>query len=248
MKRYGLIGRKLSHSFSKEFFEKKFISENVQNCSYGLFELENEIEVKDFLLKREFDGLNVTIPYKETVIPYLDILSEEAKSIGAVNCIKNNKGKLIGFNTDAFGFSQSLKPCINSDITKAIVFGSGGASKAVNYVLDQLGIEYLVVSRNPIEDQISYSDLDGNRIKTHKLIINTTPLGMYPNVNSFPDLPYDELTDKHLLFDLVYNPKETAFLSHGKRKGAQTVNGEKMLILQAEKSWALWNNHNAQDY
>lgn len=246
MKTYGLIGKSLSHSFSKDFFESKFERENINDVRYLNFELE-EIEDLPKLIKNNPDlvGLNVTIPYKISVIKYLDIIDKDAKYIGAVNTIKinrkNNKIELEGFNTDAFGFYHSLYEHIRPIHQKALILGSGGSSKAIAYVMNQFGISILEVSRNPLKsNQLSYRMIDKETILNHRVIINTTPLGMYPNTDSYADIPYEFLTSDHILFDLVYNPSETLFLKMGKKHGAITINGMEMLQFQAAKSWEIW--------
>ena len=243
MKQYGLIGYPLSHSFSKGYFAEKFAKENIVDCKYDVFPLE---KIEDFVElcndKKNLIGLNVTIPYKEKIIPFLDELDETAANIGAVNTIKFSNGKEIGYNSDAYGFEMSLKPLLKQHHTKALILGTGGASKAVEYVLRKLGISFQYVSRNKNEKAISYEELNEAIIQHSKLIINTTPIGMYPNIDTAPDIPYNVLTEKHLLYDLVYNPEETLFLKKGKEKGAQTKNGLEMLYLQAERSWEIWNS------
>lgn len=236
----GLIGYPLGHSFSPSYFEEKFKKLNITNSEYLAYPIE---DIKD--IEKVFDkgvtGLNVTIPYKEKVIPFLDELSDEAYEINAVNTIKVKDGKRIGYNTDVYGFEMSLKSLLGSEtMENGLILGSGGASKAVKFVLDKLGINYTVVSRNTKYQ--TYADLDGDILESHKLIINTTPLGMFPNVNECPDLPYYALTEKHFLFDLIYNPEKTLFLNKGYKKKCSTKNGYEMLILQAEKSWDIWNH------
>ncbi len=243
MKSFGLIGRSLQHSFSKDYFDKKFIKEKIQDCEYALFELSKIEEIK-FLTQNnpQLRGLNVTIPYKESVIPFLDEIDAESKEIGAVNTIKILNGKLKGYNTDVIGFRNSIKPFLENIHTRALILGSGGASKAIANVLKKLGIQVLFVSRNPKGDhQISYADINEYVIKHHLLIINTTPLGTFPNVEEMPTLPYHLLTPQHFLYDLVYNPTETQFLKKGKEKGAICINGEQMLKIQAEEAWKIWN-------
>ena len=243
MKQYGLIGYPLSHSFSKGYFAEKFAKENIVDCKYDVFPLE---KIEDFVElcndKKNLIGLNVTIPYKEKTIPFLDELDETAANIGAVNTVRFSNGKKIGYNSDAYGFEMSLKPLLKSHHTQALILGTGGASKAVEYVLKKLGIAFQYVSRTKNDKAISYEELNESIIQHSKLIINTTPIGMYPNIDTAPDIPYNVLTEKHLLYDLVYNPEETLFLKKGKEKGAQTKNGLEMLYLQAERSWEIWNS------
>lgn len=244
MKQFGLIGFPLSHSFSKKYFTKKFEKENIKDCSYELFEIETIDGLKNVLTNSDnLVGLNVTIPYKQAIIPFLDDISKEAKAIGAVNTVKIVDGKLIGYNSDVFGFSQSLKPFFKSYHERALILGTGGASKAVHFALNSLGVDCLFASRNPKENnEIGYDKINDYVMKHHLLIINTTPLGTHPNVATKPELPYQFITDKHLLYDLVYNPEQTEFLKLGKEQGATTINGLQMLILQAEKSWDIWKN------
>ena len=187
-------------------------------------------------------GLNVTIPYKKSIIPYLDSLSSEAEEIGAVNTIVFSKGKLTGHNTDHIGFQNSIKPFLENSMERALILGTGGASKGVIYALTKIGIDCLSVSRNPKEDQLSYNDLNEYVFKHHLLIVNTSPVGMYPNSNQSPEIPYQHLTKEHLLVDLIYNPSETLFLKNGKKQGARILNGEAMLNHQAEAAWAIWNS------
>lgn len=238
--RYGLIGYPLTHSFSPEWFSEKFAAEDI-DATYKAYPLENIGSINDLLANYPLKGLNVTIPYKTGVIDFLDTLSPEVKVIGAVNCIDIRHGKRIGYNTDIIGFEQSLTPLLQAHHTKALVLGTGGAAKAVNYVLDKLGIERTSVSRNKSESNYTYEELTEDIIKTHTLIINTTPLGMSPNEDDAPPIPYDHLTQDHLLYDLIYNPGETKFLRLGKAQGAITRNGYEMLVLQAEASWEIWN-------
>lgn len=240
---FGLIGRNISYSFSKTYFDNKFNLMNLSGYSYENFDLPS---LKEFptLIKRNnaLRGLNVTIPYKEEIIPYLDSLDKKAKRIGAVNTIKFTKDGLKGYNTDVYGFKKSIQPFLTEWHKKALILGTGGASKAVAFVLNELGISYKYVSRNPIGDQIGYSDLNKEIISTHTVLVNCTPLGTFPNTEVKPDIPYQFLTSKHLLFDLIYNPEKTAFLLTGEQRGAIISNGGKMLELQAEKAWQIWNS------
>lgn len=248
MRTFGIIGFPLGHSWSAKFFSEKFQREGISDAEYKIFPLES---ITDFqkLLESEpnLAGLNVTIPYKEKVIPYLDRLEGAAAETAAVNVIhfdrSGSKLKLTGHNTDVVGFEQSL---LEENITlprKALVLGTGGASKAVTWVLKKLGCDYLLVSRKPAGlGTIAYTDLTGEMIREHTLIINTTPLGMHPNIDSCPDIPYHWLTEDHILFDLVYNPPETLFMKKGKEMGCKTVNGLGMLLGQAKKAWEIWNS------
>ncbi len=246
MKQFGLIGYPLTHSFSEKYFLEKFSRESIDDCNYKLFPLK-QIEQFPELIKDNISlqGLNVTVPYKESVIRYLDKMSDVVREIGAVNCIKIAKTEqgtqLIGYNTDVFGFETSLKPHLKSWHQHAIILGTGGSAKAVAYVLKKLGINYTYVSRKPVnKDAISYPDLTKLFIKSHLLIINTTPLGMFPLTKNFPKIPYDHLSVQHLLFDLIYNPEQTQFLKKGKLQGATILNGLEMLHVQAEKSFEIW--------
>ena len=242
MRTFGLIGKTLSHSFSKHFFEQKFKKEKIIDAKYKNFELKRIDDFK-FLKEKKINGFNVTIPYKGSIIPFLDGLSEEAEEIEAVNTIKYENEKWIGYNTDIYGFSQSLQTLLNSIIpSKALILGTGGASKAVRSVLERMKIRIQYVSQNKKEDAITYEELTKDIISHHTLIVNTTPLGMYPKIERFPDIPYYALTEDHRVFDLIYNPSETVFLQKAKRRGAKVKNGLQMLELQALKSWEIWNS------
>lgn len=239
---YGLIGYPLSHSFSPGYFKEKFAKVEI-DAVYRLFPLANIKELPQLLAKYpSLSGLNVTIPYKEQVIPFLDDIDNAAKAIGAVNCIKISNGQLKGYNTDVIGFEHSLAPLLQPQHTKALVLGTGGAAKAVAYVLGKLNINYQLVSSSDKTGTIAYRDISTDTIEEHKLIINTTPLGMHPNTDACPDIPYSALGETHLLYDLIYNPEETTFLKKGNAQGATTKNGYEMLVLQAEASWDIWNN------
>ena len=236
----GLIGYPLSHSFSPSYFAEKFAQLGIKDSEYLAYSIDEIGKIND-IFESGVTGLNVTIPYKEQVIPFLDKLSEEAAEIGAVNTIKIKNGLKVGYNTDVYGFRASLLGQIgDAKIERALILGSGGASKAVKFVLGKLGIDFKIVSRK--EEYLTYEKLDSETIQNHKLIINTTPLGMYPNVGNCPDLPYEGLTKHHFLYDLVYNPEKTMFLKKGESAGAGIKNGNDMLILQAEKSWEIWND------
>jgi shikimate dehydrogenase len=246
MRRFGLIGFPLSHSFSKKFFTQKFREENIEGCEYDLFPIER-IALLPGLINSDpgLEGINVTIPYKLDVIPYLNEIDEAAGQIGAVNCIRvsrNGNGLFLkGYNTDAYGFEASLAPMLEVQHTRALVFGDGGAAKAVKYVLGKLGIQYQVVTRKPAEGSISYEDVSPALLKEYTILINTTPLGMSPDYSTRPEIPYEALSEKHLAYDLVYNPEETAFLHLCREKGVKIKNGLEMLYLQAERSWYIWN-------
>jgi shikimate dehydrogenase len=242
MRRFGLIGKTLKHSFSKTWFTEKFADEGITDCSYENFELPS-IDSFPELIKSTPDlaGINITIPYKELVLQYLHHADNTVKEIGACNCIKVDNGLLLGFNTDAVAFEKSLRTKLLPHHQCALVLGSGGASKAVQYALKQIGMDFLVVSRDKKTNQLGYEDVGLEVIEGHQVIINTTPLGMYPNVDDDPPIPYEMLTPEHLLFDLVYNPPESKFLQQGKKQGADIINGYDMLVGQAEESWRIWN-------
>lgn len=245
MQKYGLLGYPLGHSFSKNYFNQKFESEKI-DAQYVNFEISDIKYIKNVLKENpNLNGLNVTIPYKEQVIPYLDDLDEDARLIGAVNVIKFTKGflgktKLIGYNSDIIGFKRSIEPLLDSSHRKALILGTGGASKAVMHGLKQLGVGTTFVSRTPKEHCITYQDVTPELLESYTVIVNTTPLGMFPNVDACPDIPYDALTTKHLLYDLLYNPDETLFMKKGKEHGAVVKNGLEMLLLQAFAAWEIW--------
>lgn len=245
MPHYGLIGYPLSHSFSQKYFTEKFSLLGLTDCHYFNFEIDAIEKLKEVIQSHSnLKGLNVTIPFKEKVIPLLNELDETAMEIGAVNTIKffidGDKKWLKGFNTDAFGFQHSLQPLLLPHYKKALILGTGGASKAVAYVLKRLGIDFHFVSRSKKATHFTYDDLNAELINEHLIIINTTPLGTYPQTDSCPTLPYEYLTDHHLCFDLIYNPTETLFLQKAKSKGATITNGLAMLRLQAERAWEIW--------
>lgn len=242
-KTYGLIGKSLRHSFSPGYFKNKFEKEGIKNSTYRAFELEN---IKQFLKliedKKGISGLNVTIPYKESIIPFLDELSENSKIIGAVNTIQFIDGKTIGHNTDVIGFEKSLQPLLKKHHTHALILGTGGAAKAVEFVMQKLSIEFKYISRSKAGNALSYKDLTKENIDEHTLIINTTPLGMYPYLDTFPHIPFEYISQKHLVYDLIYNPAETRLMTLAKEKGATVKNGLEMLEIQAEESWKIWNS------
>ncbi len=243
MKHYGLIGEKLSHSFSKDYFAKKIASANI-NATYENVECASIQHVKEVLRSGKFDGMNITIPYKESIIPFLDQIDPIASEVGAVNTIKNVNGKWIGYNTDVFGFKQMIKPFFKSYHERAIIFGTGGASKAVKYVLEKVGASVIFISRNPqSEFEFSYDEVNDIMLNSCYIIVNTTPLGMFPNINEELPIPYEFLNSKHLAIDLVYNPDETVFLKKAKLKKSWTLNGLTMLQQQAEKSWEIWREN-----
>ena len=246
MKKYGLIGFPLTHSFSKRYFTEKFETENIDS-TYDNFEIDNISKFPDIIKNNpDIIGLNVTIPYKEQVIPFLNELNDSAREVGAVNTIKIIRTKsgvhLKGFNTDTYGFENSLKPLLKEHHKKALILGTGGASKALKYVLNKLGIGYISASIEELkENEIRYEDIDEKMINERLLIINATPLGTYPKVDTCPNIPYEFITDKHLLFDLVYNPELTVFLKNGLERGAAIKNGYEMLLLQAIRAYEIWN-------
>jgi shikimate dehydrogenase len=242
-KLYGLIGRNIDYSFSKGFFTEKFSKEPFQDCEYQNFDIQN---IEDFteILKNNptLKGLNVTIPYKQVVIPYLNKLSKKAAKIGAVNVIRfTKKGNLKGYNSDCYGFKKALKPLLKAHHKKALILGTGGAAQAIAFALEELNIGYTFVSREATENTIDYTRLNVTTFDNFQIIINCTPLGTSPNVKEFPPIPYDFFTEKHIAFDLIYNPEETQFLKKAKKKGAITKNGMEMLVFQAEKAWEIWN-------
>lgn len=249
MRKFGLVGFPLGHSFSQKYFSDKFLSESISGCSYENFELES-LDLLDYIVlsDSEIAGLNITIPYKTEILNYVDIADDEAVKVGAVNVLKikyaNGRRTIKGFNTDIFGFEESLVPLLGGrKINSAIILGTGGSSKAVAYVLKKLGIDILHVSRNPESESLSYRELTDKSLMENKLIINTTPLGMFPDTASLPDINYDTLSSGHILFDLVYNPEITSFLKEGEKRGCLIAGGLKMLHLQAERSWEIWNDN-----
>jgi shikimate dehydrogenase len=243
MKRFGLIGKRLGHSFSAKYFAEKFEREGLQGCDYSLYELP-EIEcVKEFMLTPDLVGFNVTIPYKQQIIPYLDALDAQAREVGAVNCVKIERdGRRVGYNTDVDGIRLSLDKLLGEEkVSAALVLGTGGASQAVQYVLRERGIDYKVVSREKGKADLTYDDLTQEVMAAHRLIINASPVGMYPACDNCPDIPYAMLSGSHFLFDLVYNPLTTRFMELGAEQGAATLSGIDMLYAQAESAWRIWN-------
>ncbi|GAB5418418.1 MAG: shikimate dehydrogenase [Crocinitomicaceae bacterium] len=239
MKRYGLIGQSLGHSFSPSFFKKYFEEQQIE-AVYELIELDSLENCREAI--KEFDGCNVTIPYKESIIPFLDELSDDAKAIGAVNVIQVVNGKLIGHNTDAFGFHQSIKPFLTNLHERGLILGTGGASKAVAHVLKSIGLDVFYISRSPNnENEFPYDQVNEQMLASCKLIVNTTPVGMHPNNDALIPLPYAFLTPEHLSVDLIYNPRKTRFLQESELRGAAILNGETMLKEQALKAYRIWN-------
>ncbi|HYC40801.1 MAG TPA: shikimate dehydrogenase [Chitinophagaceae bacterium] len=242
MRLYGLIGFPLTHSFSKRYFSEKFAREGITDCRYELFPL-REIEELPGLIDAHpgLRGLNVTVPHKKSVIQYLHSTGGIPSGLRACNCIRVREGRLVGYNTDWIGFEKSFTPLLGPEHRNVLVLGQGGAAEAVIFVLEKLGLRYSVVSRVLHgRAQFRYEDLDAGVIETHEVIINTTPVGMYPDAESAPAIPYEAITPRHLLFDLVYNPAQTIFLKKGAGQGAATANGELMLVIQAEESWKIW--------
>ena len=243
IEKYGLIGKNISYSFSKQYFTDKFKQENLPNFSYENFDISDINQLQSIVAETLYlKGLNVTIPYKESVFPFLDKIDKKALAIGAVNTIKiTKKQKLKGYNTDYYGFKKAIKPYLKPHHKKALILGTGGASKAVAYALHTLEIDYKFISRNPKTEQLSYEDLNSEIFNEYHIVINCTPLGTFPNIAEFPPLPYSFFTNKHLAFDLIYNPAETSFLQKAKEFKSETLNGYQMLIFQAEKAWRIWN-------
>lgn len=244
MRLFGLIGYPLTHSFSKKYFTEKFGKEGITDSRYELFEIKDASQLTEIISNnQDLCGLNVTIPHKKAVLPFLDELDEPIRKIGAVNVIKvTSDGKLKGYNSDYYGFKYSLLNFLPEGFkSQALVLGTGGAAEAVFAALGELKISYKIVSRDPAKG-ITYQDIDASLLEKHHLIINTTPLGMYPKIETCPEIPYHLLNSSYFLYDLVYNPEETSFMKRGKDVGAQTKNGLEMLILQAEKAWEIWNS------
>ncbi|MFZ2899671.1 MAG: shikimate dehydrogenase [Saprospiraceae bacterium] len=243
MRRFGLIGYPLGHSFSRRYFTEKFLREGRSDCLYELFPLASIGELPNLLAEfPDLEGFNVTIPYKVQILPFLSSLDPASASVGAVNTVSVRNGELRGYNTDVWGFQTSLKGFLPETFKgRALVLGSGGASRAVQYVLRKMGIDFTVVSRRPGPGGLGYTALDAAALQAHSLIVQTTPLGMYPQDHTSPPIPYNLLSKAHYLYDLVYNPEETIFLQKGKEEGAQVKNGLEMLYLQAEKAWEIWN-------
>ena len=243
MKTFGLVGKNIDYSFSRSYFTDKFKKENL-NCIYKNFDI-HSIDEFDMIFKtsKKISGLNVTIPYKEAVLPFLDALDADAESIGAVNTIKFQNGKRIGYNTDHYGFEKSLKPYLNVNHKSALILGTGGASKAIAFALNNLNIPFSFVSRIPdSENCFGYDELNSEIIAAHKIIINCTPLGTHPKIELYPPIPDQAISKDHFLYDLIYNPSQTQFLNFGLKAKATAVNGRKMLELQAERSWETWDS------
>lgn len=243
MRKFGLIGYPLSHSFSKKYFTEKFARENIEDSVYELYPIENIAELPRLISEHDLSGLNVTIPYKRQVLPYLNDVTKAVLEMEACNCILIRDGRLYGHNTDVTGFERTFAPHLQAHHHKALILGTGGAASAVEFILKKLNINYQLVSRNKSSshNSITYGDLNEQLLKEHTVIINTTPLGTSPDVNSCPDIPYEFITPQHYLYDLVYNPAKTLFLQKGEEKGATIQNGAQMLVIQAEESWKIWN-------
>jgi shikimate dehydrogenase len=240
MQRYGLIGFPLKNSFSVNYFNQKFAEQGI-DAVYQNFALDSIAAFPELIKNhQDLNGINVTIPYKQQVIPFLNHLDIVAQKVGAINTIKFTQNELIGYNTDVFGFEKSILPLLKPWHQSALVLGAGGASKAVHYVLNKLGIKYTQVSRKS-DEGLLYEEVDKSFIRSHQIIINCTPLGMFPLVDDFPPIPYNFITNLHLVYDLIYLPEETLFLKQAREKGAITKNGLEMLTLQAEKAWQIWN-------
>ena len=243
MRQYGLIGHPLVQSFSKIYFEEKFTKENITDASFHLFDISDISQLTSVLKDHpKLQGFAVTIPYKQTVIPYLDEISSEAEKIGAVNCVHIRDGKLKGYNTDVVGFAASFLPMLTHTNNKALILGTGGASKAAQYVLSQNNIPYQIVSRQSSKNSIRYEDVSKATLEEYNIVINCTPLGMVPNETTFPNIPYQYTTENHIFYDMVYKPAETLFLKKAKAQGASVMNGFDMLLAQAEKNWNIWNS------
>jgi shikimate dehydrogenase len=244
MPRFALIGKKLGHSWSKQWFTQKFSNPEWEGYEYINLETDSIAEIRDLVHQYKLDGMNITIPYKRSVLPFLDGCTEEVEKIGAVNTVKVfGDGKLVGYNTDVFGFEKSITPLLQSHQNKALILGTGGASQAVKFILQKLNISFQMVSRtneNENESALTYADLTATLISEYTIIINTTPLGMHPNLESCPDIPFEGIEKGHLIFDLVYNPTETLFLKKARLQGAKTKSGEEMLHLQAERALEIW--------
>jgi shikimate dehydrogenase len=247
MRKFGLIGYPLGHSFSKKYFTEKFLAENVSDCSYKNYPLNNIEEFRQLISSdNQLEGLNITIPYKSEILPFLDVIESEAAIIGAVNVVKirryEGQIRLYGYNSDVTGIRDTLLPFLSENVRNALILGTGGSSRAVCYVLKEFGLNVICVSREKKQGVLTYSDIDTAIIDSTQLIINTTPLGMFPDIESRPEIDYKMLNKTHILFDLVYNPEITTFLRLGAEQGCSTVSGMKMLYSQAEKAWEIWNN------
>ena len=246
MKVYGIIGYPLGHSFSKKYFTEKFAKEGINNCSYEIFAIKSVDDLKDVMIQNPgLKGINITIPHKQSILSLLDDTTKLPQNLHACNCIKIINGKLIGYNTDVIGFEQSLLTQLKNHHTHALILGNGGAAEAVKFVLNKINIAFKIVSRKLHNgSDLTYAEITEKIIRENLLIINTTPLGTFPNVNEYPDILYQYLTAQHFLYDLVYNPAKTLFLKKGEEHGATIKNGYDMLVIQAEESWRIWNEKN----
>ena len=242
---FGIIGYPLDHSFSQKYFTEKFQREGIRDCIYEVYPIRAIAEIRDLIkLHSQLQGLNITIPYKQAILPFVDDTTNIPTGLNACNCIKIIDGRITGYNSDITGFERSLLPQLKKYHTRALILGNGGAAAAVKFVLNKLSIAYQTVSRKIHDDaMLTYEDLDETIMKEHLLIINTTPLGTFPKVDEYPDIPYQYLTSQHFLYDLVYNPEKTSFLQKGEAQGAAIKNGYHMLVLQAEESWRIWNEY-----
>jgi len=248
MRKFGLIGNPLGHSFSKKYFTEKFKNEHIKDCSYENYPLINLNRFQELITSNpDLSGLNVTIPYKTEIMKYIDVVDPEASEIGAVNVLKIRRlpdmVEIKGYNTDIVGIRETLLPNLTG-VRNTLILGTGGSSMAVCYVIKKLGLDYKLVSRKKKNDVLEYQEVTAEVLKAVELIVNTTPLGMYPDIESKPELNYDLLNEKHILFDLVYNPEITSFLKMGQERGCKIISGLKMLRIQAEKSWEIWNDDN----
>lgn len=241
MKQYGLLGKGIGYSFSPAYFKKKFKQLDLNNHIYTLVDVENLDDIKNIINALNLDGFNVTTPYKVDIIPFLDELDDSAKQIEAVNCVKIVGDKWIGYNTDGFGFHQMIKPFLEQKHEKAFILGKGGASNAIQYILESLGVQCFFVRREAeFPNELEYSQLNDFMMEQVQVIVNCTPVGTFPDVDLKPDIPYNNINENHFLIDLIYNPEETSFLKEGKTRGAMILNGYDMLVWQAEKSWEIW--------
>ena len=241
-RKFGLVGKDISYSFSPTYFHQKFENEGI-NAAYKLFDIQNIHHFSHIFLKNNIAGLNVTIPYKEQIINFLDELSPEASKIGAVNTIQFKGQKLIGHNTDYLGFKKSIEPLLQSHHKSALILGTGGATKAVKFALNQLNIDFKTVSRDVKKANFTYTELNEEILKKFQIIINATPLGTFPNIDSYPKIPFSGIDSTFLAYDLIYNPEKTTFLQKCEKQGATIKNGLEMLQIQADEAWKIWNKH-----
>lgn len=240
MRKYGVIGNPVEHSFSPKYFAQKFEKLDIQDAVYETYAVEDIVSIRQLVTDESLSGFNVTIPHKESILAYLDEITEAARQIGAVNTVKVEDGKLIGYNTDFLGFRKSLKGLVPRGVVTALIFGTGGSSKAVKFALQQMGVLHSSVSRGK-DAEYTYSDIATEEIAEHRILINTTPLGMSPKEDKCVDIPYDAITSRHTVYDLVYTPHKTLFLEQSEKQGARIKNGLQMLEIQADESWNIWN-------